>query len=195
MILNNYYKWRYEVENFAWPPSSDICTNDDSRKSTSMIDTSGNTTPIQWTSGTYSGSNQYGVNAHYGGYFRTVCRHNSDYLFQFSANTSEITNDIYTLPNAIDNVSRTSFSCNYSGEASKGIITMTAVYKNNNSDPITIKRIGIVRHFTYANGAAYSLSTIDKYVLMAVKDLDAPIVVEPGMSFNVVINWSELESE
>lgn len=194
MILNNYYKWRYEVENFAWPPSDGLW-NDATRKSTSMINTSGNNAVIQWTSGCISSSNQYGTCAHYAGYFKNVVRHNADYIFHFSADNSEITSDIYTLPNKIDNISRTSFSCNYSGEPSKGIITMTAVYKNNNSTPITIRRIGIIRHFVYADGTAYSLSTVEEYVLMAVKDLDAPIVVEPGMSFNVVINWSELESE
>lgn len=95
---------------------------------------------------------------------------NTDYAL-FSDATNEFTNVNFTIDNTYENI------------GFQTTVIITGQYLNH-AVPITIREVGLHKHFVTTSDAAW-----ESPVLMVKILLDEPVVVQPGASFRIAVEW------
>ena len=174
MILNNYWAWKYAIETNIY-----YTYNQQAKDSTRQ-------TTIKGTDGqTY----RMASNIAQGDYIIPNIKMSGTLTHSVSESASEINVEDYALQDEISNISVTSTSLTYNNTNNSMKYVFSCNGTNNNSDAITIRKIGLKKRMNTWNTSSGAQE--NWYFLFAVVDLEGPITVPAGQGYTIVVDMTE----
>lgn len=187
MILNNYWKWKkycYQQQASRTSSAVDYYTS-------YMVATDG-TTPVKiggLIASNFSGNNYYIAS-------NACCVRSMSLLADSSLIFSDIdttqnplSEDMYTI-STISGLSQNSYTKTYNDSTGKGAITLSYTGTNTTNTEKVITCVGFKKKLYYFNGAATEAEGKD--VLLAICELNEPLIVPPYSGFSINIEWDEV---